>query len=240
MFRWRSFVPLALLPLFLLAFPESERIDHQMVETLGHLFFYLCLAISYGGLAIRWLTVGFVPSGTSGRNTHSQRAEQLNTSGAYSVVRNPLYVGNFIAILGVVLFLKVWWLVVIFALAYALYIERVVATEEAYLRQGFGAAYDAWAQRTPAFFPRLSNWRRPEYAFSLRTVLRREYAGVMAVALAYVVPEFFMDVLVDGESLAHWAKSDTAWLVVTVIAGLVYVSLRTLKKRTNLLRVTGR
>ena len=32
---------------------------------------------------------------TSGRNTHDQVADSLNTSGIYSIVRHPLYVGNF-------------------------------------------------------------------------------------------------------------------------------------------------
>ena len=141
LFRFRSFIPLLLLPVMLLAFPEGNRIDHDLGESFDHLYFYGCLALSYAGLAIRWLTVGFVPAGTSGRNTRDQRAHELNTTGAYSMVRNPLYVGNFIAMLGIVLFVKVWWLALIFVLAYALYIERVVATEEAYLRSQIGRAH---------------------------------------------------------------------------------------------------
>jgi protein-S-isoprenylcysteine O-methyltransferase Ste14 len=240
LFRYRSFVPLLLLPILLLAFPESERLDHELGEAFDHWLFYGCLALSYAGLAVRWLTVGFVPAGTSGRNTRSQRAHELNTTGAYSVVRNPLYVGNFIAMLGVVLYVKVWWLALIFVLAYALYIERVVATEESYLRGQFGTVYDEWAARTPAFFPRLSNWQRPAQKFSLRTVLRREYAGVLAVALAYLVAEFGLDVIVDGEPVAQWMETDYEWLAVTAAAFAIYVVLRTLKKHTNLLRVTGR
>ena len=89
-------------------------------------------------LAIRWVTIAFVPGGTSGRNTLGQRADQLNTSGMYSMVRNPLYVGNFVAILGVLICVKVWWLVAMFALLYWLYIERVIAVEEAFLEQKFG------------------------------------------------------------------------------------------------------
>lgn len=240
LFRFRSFVPLLLLPVMLLAFPESERIDHTLGESFDHWFFYGCLALSYAGLAVRWFTVGFVPAGTSGRNTRDQRAHELNTTGAYSMVRNPLYVGNFVAMLGVVVFIKVWWLALIFVLAYALYIERVVATEEAFLRSRFGAAYDTWASHTPAFLPRLSNWMPPTQGFSLRTVLRREYAGVLAVALAYLVAEFVMDVVVDGEPFSTWAATDYEWLAVTAAAAVVYVVLRTLKKHTNVLRVAGR
>ena len=97
-----------------------------------------------------------------------------------------------------------------------------------------------WATRTPAFFPRFSNWTPPAQGFSLRTVLRREYAGVLAVALVYLVAEFVIDVVVDGESVATWMQTDSEWLVVTAVAAAIYIVLRTLKKHTNLLRVAGR
>ena len=145
LFRWRSYVPLVLLPLIVVALPEERRISAQMGPEAEHLVFYLAVLVSFAGLAIRWLTVAFVTPGTSGRNTLSQRADRLNTTGMYSIVRNPLYVGNFVAMLGVLICVKVWWVIAIFALCYWLYIERVIAVEEAYLEAKFGDAYREWA-----------------------------------------------------------------------------------------------
>ncbi len=240
LFRWRGTVPLLLLPVVLLALPASSQVDKIIGERADHLLFFVCLAVSYVGLAVRWFTVGFVPAGTSGRNTNEQRAHELNTSGVYSVVRNPLYVGNFLALLGVILSLKVWWLVAIFVLAYALYIERVVAAEEDFLSRRFGRTYDEWAAPTPAFLPRLRSWQPPAAKFSLVTVLRREYAGVMAVALAFCVPEFVLDVVVKGEPLCTWATDDAAPLIVFAASAVAYVALRFLKRHTRLLQVAGR
>ena len=93
---------------------------------------------------------------------------------------------------------------------------------------------------TPAFFPRFANWRKPEAPFSFATVLRREYAGVMAVALAFTVLEFVNDVLVNGESFQAWISEDAPWMVVIAGATFVYVTLRSLKRHTRLLRVAGR
>ena len=124
LFRWRSYAPLVLLPLLLAALPEGERISRAVGPTVEHAIFFVSVFVAFVGLAIRWVTVAFVPGGTSGRSTLGQRADQLNTSGMYSIVRNPLYLGNFVVILGVVICVKVWWLVAIVALCYWLYIER--------------------------------------------------------------------------------------------------------------------
>lgn len=60
-----------------------------------------CIAVSLFGLLIRAVTIGFTPKGTSGRNTkEGQVAEVLNTKGIYSVVRHPLYLGNYFMWLG--------------------------------------------------------------------------------------------------------------------------------------------
>ncbi|MEI3590430.1 MAG: hypothetical protein V8Q44_05920 [Alistipes ihumii] len=54
-----------------------------------------CLLVSLFGLAIRIRTAGHTPDRTSGRNTaEGQVADEPNTTGIYSMMRNPLYVGD--------------------------------------------------------------------------------------------------------------------------------------------------
>jgi len=68
-----------LIGLLIRMFPYgSHRLD-QVWEIL-------CLAISLLGLGVRIVTVGYVPKGTSGRNTRGQKANVLNTTGMYSLV----------------------------------------------------------------------------------------------------------------------------------------------------------
>ncbi|MEQ9641953.1 MAG: isoprenylcysteine carboxylmethyltransferase family protein [Alphaproteobacteria bacterium] len=240
LFRWRSFAPLILTPVALVALAEAAKLESRFGDAYDQAWFLACLALSLSGLAIRWATVGFAPAGTSGRNTRGQRAEVLNTTGLYSLVRNPLYLGNFVAIIGVVMAMSVWWYVAIASLAYWLYIERVIAAEEAYLAGKFGRAYDDWMARTPAFLPKLSGWRSPTAAFSVRTVLRREYNGVMAIATAFLVQEAVLDLWFEHESLGEWLVEDRAWVMVFAIAAATFAVLRTLKKHTRLLHVPGR
>ena len=240
LFRWRSFLPLLLLPLVVPALVETVAVEETIGEAAEEVWTIACLAISFAGLAIRWATVGFVPAGTSGRNTREQRADALNTTGTYSVVRNPLYFGNFIAILGLVVAIKSWWFVLVVCLAYWLYIERIIAAEESFLADAHAAAFADYVSRTPAFIPNFSLWTSPANSFSMRTVLRREYNGVLSVSAAYVALEFVTDVLMERESVRAWMESDWWWLVVGALAVAVFAVLRGLKKRTRILHVPGR
>ena len=98
--------------------------------------------------------MGFVPKDTSQRNTGRPQAAALNTTGLYSLVRHPLYVGNYLMWLGVALFTGAWWAPVIVSLVFWLYYERIMFAEEEFLRRRFGGDYTAWASTVPAFLPR--------------------------------------------------------------------------------------
>lgn len=240
LFRWRSFLPLLLIPLAVPALLEAARIEAVIGEGLDDKFNLACFAISLIGLLFRAATVGFVPSGTSGRNTSEQRANSLNVTGLYSVVRNPLYLGNFIVAFGIVLSLKTWWFIALFVMAYWLYIERIIAAEEVYLSSKFGKEYDDWADTTPCFFPRFSLWQPPAEKFSLRTVLRREYNGVLVIVLTYLGIEAITDIIAEDQSVARWASRDYLWIGIAAGGLAVFFLLRTLKKRTRLLHAPGR
>jgi protein-S-isoprenylcysteine O-methyltransferase Ste14 len=235
LFRWRSYVPLVLLPLIVVALPEERRISAQMGPEAEHGIFCLAVLVSFAGLAIRWLTVAFVTPGTSGRNTLSQRADRLNTTGVYSIVRNPLYLGNFVAMLGVLICVKVWWVIAIFALCYWLYIERVIAVEEAYLEAKFGDAYREWTARVPAFIPKFADWAPPSEPFSLPFLLRREYNGLLAVGGSFFALELMLDVFVQHQPITEWLVEDVAWAALGATTLVLFLLFRLLKTRTQLL-----
>ncbi len=240
LFRWRSFIPLLLLVPALMAFSDAVVFEEKYGEFIEETMVMIGLVISLTGLAVRWMTVGFVPGSTSGRNTKEQRADHLNTDGMYSIVKNPLYLGNYFAILGVLVSVKVWWLVLIGSLAYWLYIERVIAAEEKFLIEKYGRIYNEWAEKTPIFLPDLRLWRKPAMGFSCKTVLKREYNGLMGVACAFFVSEYMIDVWFEREPLRLWLREDWPWVAGFVIAAAVFLTLRTLKKYTRFLKVEGR
>ncbi len=228
LFRWRSYLPLLLISVFLLAFADLAKISNPTPP--GNAWGLFCLAVSFLGLAVRVLTVGFVPRGTSGRNTKEQVAMVLNTSGIYSVVRHPLYLGNFLMWLGIALFPAVWWLSAIVILVFWLYYEKIMYAEEAFLRQKFGQAFTIWAEQTPLFIPRLSRWQAPALQFSWRSALKREYASFFAM-----ISIFFGLHVLSRLWLQRTVDLDPLWLAIFFISLFFYLTVRFLKKKTRLL-----
>ena len=85
-------------------------------------------------------------------NVEIRSKHNLITTGAYGIVRHPLYLAYILDTLGIVIFLQRWyfWIVVVLVIVgWALRIR----TEEAALRAAFGAEYDAYAETVPALNP---------------------------------------------------------------------------------------
>ncbi len=232
-FRWRSYLPLAMGALFLAALLSYHH--PEAAPRPGRAWQMGSLLVSVIGLAIRFYTVGFAPRGTSGRNTRAQVAEALNTTGAYSLVRNPLYLGNFLIWLGLSLFIQVWWCTLIVTLCFTLFYERIIFAEEVFLREKFGAAFAEWAAGTPAMIPRFRNWRQPSLPFSWKSALTREYSSWFATVASFTVLAIVRDSRSQGSlSLNH------NWLIFFGAGLVVYLTIRTVKKKTNWLRTVDR
>lgn len=235
LFRYRTYVPLVILPLLILALGQADSLEARAGSLLDHCWKVLCILVGLSGLAVRGLVVAHAPAGTSGRNTKEQVAASLTTTGLYSVVRHPLYLGNFLSAMGVALFLEVWWFALACGLAFWLYYERIMLAEEAFLEERFGDEFRSWAAGTPAFIPRLSGWRQPALGFSLRNLLRREYTGMALLVTCFCLA----DLLSDGVTARNWAV-DLPLATALTAAAVVYVTLLTLKRTTRLLEVEGR
>jgi len=223
LFRWRSYIPLLLIAAGVAALADFQYpLGNHTYDTLWD---FLCYGISLGGLALRIATVGFVRRDTSGRNTKGQVAKELNTSGIYSIMRHPLYFGNFWMWFGASLFTREWWFVAIACLAFTVVYERIIFAEERYLLETFGNTYLDWTNRTPAFWPHWRLWRNPDHSFSIRAVLRRENSTFLGVTTVFFFMEMVSTYLVEGE-----LEIDTAWIAVFLFALVTYAVLKTLKK----------
>lgn len=223
LFRWRSWTPLLLLPLVLASFAGAAYPFAS--HTAGLVWEVGCFLLSAVGIALRVLTAGTAPRGTSGRNTRAQKAAVLNTTGPYSVVRHPLYLANFLIGLGLSLFARAWFLPVIVALATLLYYERIAAREEAFLEARFGDAFRRWAARVPAVIPRPLGWQPPALPFAWSRALSREFYVLAEVPVAF----FVLDVIEDW-SVTGAIAIDPLWATVGAAGALFFAVMWTRKK----------
>jgi len=233
LFRCRSFLALAAAPLIVAGLSSFTYLGNS--HLLDELWNAGCLLVSFAGIAVRMLTVGYVPRRTSGRNTREQVAQALNTTGMYSLVRHPLYLGNYLAVLGMAMFFHTWWMIVLATCIYAFFYERIMFAEEAFLRERFGKDFERWAEVTPAIIPRLRLWRPPALPFSWRTVLRREYTGFFVVTTVFLLLEVIGDSVAEGRLRIDWP-----WVILALLGATVYLTLRSLKRGTRLLHEDGR
>lgn len=234
LFKFRGEIPvlLFLVAIPVLYFTQSEGLSHAIRQLIT----IIAIAISTIGFLIRAISIGTTPKGTSGRNTkQGQVAESLNKDGIYSTLRHPLYLGNYLMWIGIVMFTFNLAFVLIVSLAFWLYYERIMFAEERFLERKFGEDYLSWANQTPAFWPSFKHYRKNTMPFSLRSVLRREYSGFMATVLGFVYIDLLRYYIETGT--VEWQRSSVYALVTAIIITLV---LRSLKHYTNLLKEVDR
>ncbi|MPS74925.1 MULTISPECIES: methyltransferase family protein [Chryseobacterium group] len=229
LFRYRSFLPLIVLVVGLAVLVQTSLKKESFDCSIYYELF--CLFVSIIGLGIRIYTVGFTPKNTSGRNTkEGQVADKLNTTGIYSIVRNPLYLGNFFMWLGLAMFTENVWFIISFILFYWIYYERIIFAEEQFLERKFGNYYSSWAEKVPVFIPNLSLFKNNELTFSVQKVLLKEKNGLFALFLIFTVFDLI------GETIQNHGHYNFIFIVGGFVTMMLYVALKIVKTRTAFLK----
>ncbi len=136
------------------------------------------LALVIGGVTLRSWAAGIL-----------RKDRELTTTGPYSLIRNPLYVGSFMMMFGFCALLnveqRVWFLLIPMVILYLVKVRR----EEQLLGQLFPAEWNNYSRRTPRFVPRparvslAADWRLSQWLRS------REYQALGASLLALALIE---------------------------------------------------
>jgi protein-S-isoprenylcysteine O-methyltransferase Ste14 len=232
LFRRRSWLPVFLIiaGIIMMYLGNRQAILFDMRDEL------IFLGVSLFGELIRILTVGFAPRNTSGRNTvNGQLADELNVTGIYSLLRHPLYLGNFFMWLGPVLFLRSAGDTIVFGLIYWLYYERIMFAEEQFLRRKFGDIYDKWSENVSSFFPYPIKFIPPKLPFSVKNVLKREYNSFVNIFVIFVLLDIFRNYF-----LSERIYVTGMWIWLFVSAGVIWLVIRIIHKKTRWLELEGR
>jgi len=180
LFRHRSITPLPMIVIVLFFFPPRHYGAIQPWVTLAG------VALSFLGEIIRALSVGFAHTGTSGRESYL-RADALNTTGAYSLVRNPLYIGNTLIHCGLLVFWGNPWALALMLVFLWIQYALIILGEESFLIQQHGDSYEEYRKRVPRITPLPGNYRKPDSPFLWRKVLLKENDSVFNMLIMFLV-----------------------------------------------------
>lgn len=106
-----------------------------------------------GSALYAWCAGRFVFEG-KGTPAPFDPPKQLVVGGPYRMVRNPMYLGGALVLLGEALCFRSFWHLAYAGLFVLLSHIRVVLWEEPALRRAFGAAYDDYCHQVPRWLPR--------------------------------------------------------------------------------------
>jgi protein-S-isoprenylcysteine O-methyltransferase Ste14 len=229
LFRWRSYPPILFFGVVLWGMRDSA---HAGAGTaLNGAWEVVCIIPVLAGLAVRMWAIGTAAPNTSGGNRSGQIAEELNTTGAYSLVRHPLYLGVLLVWTGVAMFPRSFVVVLVVWLLFWVYYERIMIAEESFLERKFGPPYSDWANRTPVILPRLTGYVKPRYPHSMRMALRREYSAWLAAATPLFVLKLYGDYIRTGHFVI-----DRVWLAGFILVVILATGVRALKHYTRILK----
>lgn len=143
--KWLDLPPLWLLLFILLARVQATRLpigrlDHPALDLLAGL-------LIGGGVLLMAVAVVQMKQNHTTFMPH-RHARHLVTNGVYSRSRNPIYLGDAMVLLGIVLHWSAWPSLFLVPLFVWLITDRFILEEEAWLREDFGPQFEEWSAKT--------------------------------------------------------------------------------------------
>jgi protein-S-isoprenylcysteine O-methyltransferase Ste14 len=230
LFHYRGLaIPLIVVTLLLFGAPARALQDAAVARA----FTIAGIAVAALGQLLRFLVVGFAYIKRGGKNRRIY-ADDLVVEGVYAHVRNPMYVGNFLILVGLALVYgsPLGFAVAVPAIAFVYFC--IVLSEEAYLREKFGAGYEAYARDVNRFVPRLRGLGTTIEGshYDWRKALRKEYGTPHGLGWAIAAL-----ILLRGARLDGFAAQRGLFLIVLLIGvpwTVLYLALRRWKEAGGL------
>lgn len=207
LFKRRNAVfPLFLVPLFLMFTPNYN--SALLLE---------CGVISaVAGQLLRMSVIGFAYIKRGGLNKRVY-ADTLVTSGFFSLCRNPLYVGNFLILYGLLMMHGNPLVLLIGGLFFLIAYHAIVATEEQYLHTKFGKQYEIYCSEVPRWGFRMDRIKLLQFrSFNWKKVIYKDYSTFGSWGSQALVLMAYRDYVISGNITRTWPTLLVALIVLTL------------------------
>ena len=166
-----------------------------------HWLDFVGVLVALLGLGVRAGTIGYEYIVRGGRNRQVY-ADHLVQTGVYAHTRNPMYLGNGLMILGWALIVNAPEFYLVALPLTVLFYAAIIAAEEAYLRDKFGAEFEAYRARANRIVPKLTGLRKSvvDMRFNWRRVLVKDYNTIFLSALLLAILVRWDDFVIEGPS----------------------------------------
>jgi protein-S-isoprenylcysteine O-methyltransferase Ste14 len=219
LFKHRSFTPVPLIVgVFIIFKPIDLGNNNLIINILG-------LMVALLGETIRVFAVGYSFPGTSGRESYL-RADALNATGIYSIVRNPLYIGNFLIFTGLVTVFANPYAVSVFALFLIMQYYFVILAEEHFLKGKYGPEYDDYRRRVKRVAPTFGDYRKNRNPFNLKKVVFKENDSIFNMLIM-----FALVLLYKEKAFTGGINRPVLYIIPGVILIFLYIIVKVIKKR---------
>ncbi len=84
---------------------------------------------------------------------HLEKEKKLTTSGPYRYTRNPLYFGNLLIGMGIVIGAQSWWVLGCAFMVFAIFYSMTIMSEKQKMEELFPMEYPEYRRLVPLFFP---------------------------------------------------------------------------------------
>jgi protein-S-isoprenylcysteine O-methyltransferase Ste14 len=224
LFRYRNAVfPLATIALAIAFRPAHPGAGADIVLDIAG------IAIVALGQTLRAAVIGlaYIKRGGVNKRIH---ADTLVTEGLFAHCRNPLYVGNLMILLGVMVVFNNPWVYVVGGAFFTLSYAAIVLAEESFLSAKFAGAYEAYCRDVPRWWidPRGLAATFRDMRFNWKRMILKDYATIATSTLMVLAALAYRNFIAQGAT-ASWTQAVECGAAVLAIVAAVLV-VRALKK----------
>lgn len=149
------------------------------------------LTSKFGVIGIGVIVLGLLVRSLSAGMLHKNQV--LATEGIYAMVRNPLYFGSLLLLVGVNIIIANWLMAVSSVALFAITYIPTIKGEESGLAHAYGEEWEAFKKSTPRLFPNLlrvgelkkSRWSYPQW------IKNHEHNTVLAAIAILIALQFY-------------------------------------------------